>query len=56
MEKNRELRETIKLEKEKLKHMEKHLEALELLSQFIDEEGQPFFSTEYVKKNILDIE
>ncbi len=44
MEKNRELREIIKLEKEKIKRMEKQLEALDLLSQFVDEEGRPCFS------------
>jgi hypothetical protein len=48
-------RECIKFnEEEKLKQMSKRKEFVEDLNRVINEEGQPYFSSEWVEKNILN--
>jgi hypothetical protein len=39
---------------EKLKQMSQRNELLEVLNKVINQEGQPYFSSEWVEKNILN--
>ena len=61
MYKNLDMKERIKFdrmynrfnEEEKLKQMSKRKEFVEDLNRIINEERQPYFSSEWVEKNIL---
>jgi hypothetical protein len=62
MYKNLDMKERIKFdrecikfnEKEKLKQMSERKEFVEDLNSVINEEGQPYFSSEWVEKKILN--
>lgn len=62
MYKNLDMKERIKFdrecmkfnEEEKLKQMTQRKELVEDLNRVINEEGQPYFSSEWVEKNILN--
>jgi hypothetical protein len=41
-------------EEEKLKQLTKRKEVVEDLNRVLNEEGQPYFSSEWVEKNILN--
>ena len=62
MYKNLDMKERIKFdreynkfnEEEKLKQLTKRKEVVEDLNRVLNEEGQPYFSSEWVEKNILN--
>jgi hypothetical protein len=62
MYKNLDMKERIKFdreynkfkEEEKLKRLTKRKELVEELNNVINEEGQPYFSSDWVKENILN--
>ena len=62
MYKNLDMKERIKFDKEynkfkeeeKLKQLTKRKELVEELNNVINEEGQPYFSSDWVKENILN--
>ena len=62
MYKNLDMKERIKFdreynkfkEEEKLKQLTKRKELIEELNNVINEEGQPYFSSDWVKENILN--